>query len=463
MASRFASAGSMYQGDTVDGPAVAEYVKVLQTALRHRPCKQRLESAAQAHQGRDTTSTERTSCKHVPHAERRRAPRRRRLDADDDDRPHERRHRGRADHRDLGRDPAAALEHRRVRSAREDPPARALLPSSSSRRGASSRSPPNEALVASARKTLQAVPVAKRYYDLFVNSLIDEKYDEGGEDTRANRKFPPITLGDLFADRPDVLKVLTSQQLPEGRSAGRRSRARTPRRATTSVVRERQGGRRPARARAVGRAADARGEGRPRPDQPAAPRRGLRRSGTSRSGPTGCATSPSSPPAHGEGGHRALRHARAEPEWPYLRILRAVEDHTQWKDRHKAALENEELHRELKRRINTEARDARRRACASTSTSTAIGERTSNVPGAFKITTEFGIPPPSATGDSPLDKYLSKLDALRGQLTEGGGRAGPQPRSAPRLRPPRRRDEAGAGPAPAARRQGAARAHRPCS
>ena len=27
---------------------------------------------------------------------------------------------------------------------------------------------------------------------------------------RANRKYPPVTLGDMFADRPDVLKVVTS-------------------------------------------------------------------------------------------------------------------------------------------------------------------------------------------------------------------------------------------------------------
>src|SRR5262249_47378397 len=43
------------------------------------------------------------------------------------------------------------------------------------------------------------------------------------------------------------------------------------------------------------------------------------------------------------------------PEWPYLRILRALEDHTQWKDKNKEVFENEEIQRELKRRINEKA------------------------------------------------------------------------------------------------------------
>src|SRR5271165_6683685 len=72
--------------------------------------------------------------------------------------------------------------------------------------------PRNDKLVADAQATLMHVPVAKRYYDLFVNSLIDERYDESGEDVRANRKYPPITLGDMFADRQDVLKIIKSSQ-----------------------------------------------------------------------------------------------------------------------------------------------------------------------------------------------------------------------------------------------------------
>jgi type VI secretion system protein ImpL len=54
-----------------------------------------------------------------------------------------------------------------------------------------------------------------------------------------------------------------------------------------------------------------------------------------------------------------------------------------------------------------------------------IGERTSNVPGAFKRTTEFGILPTGASGEPPLDKYLSKIELLRGQLQKEEDTRGP--------------------------------------
>src|SRR5581483_1857185 len=46
--------------------------------------------------------------------------------------------------------------------------------------------------------------------EMFVNSLIDDKYDEAGDNSRENKKYPPFTLGDMFGDRPDVTKVVTS-------------------------------------------------------------------------------------------------------------------------------------------------------------------------------------------------------------------------------------------------------------
>jgi type VI secretion system protein ImpL len=70
----------------------------------------------------------------------------------------------------------------------------------------------NAELVERVRKTLQSVRPEKRYYDMFVNSLIDERYDETADDTRENRKFPPLNLQEVFADRPDVMKVLGSKR-----------------------------------------------------------------------------------------------------------------------------------------------------------------------------------------------------------------------------------------------------------
>jgi type VI secretion system protein ImpL len=73
-------------------------------------------------------------------------------------------------------------------------------------------------LVNKVRETLKAVPVQERYYELFINSLNDERYDEAGEDTFKNRKYPPLTLPDVFLDKPDALKFITSaRHKKEGR------------------------------------------------------------------------------------------------------------------------------------------------------------------------------------------------------------------------------------------------------
>ena len=57
------------------------------------------------------------------------------------------------------------------------------------------------------------MPVAKRYCtSLFVNSLIDEKYVEGGDDVRSNKMYPPQSLQDVFTEKlVDILKYVTSK------------------------------------------------------------------------------------------------------------------------------------------------------------------------------------------------------------------------------------------------------------
>ena len=62
-------------------------------------------------------------------------------------------------------------------------------------------------LIAAARKTLTSVPVQKRYYDLFVNSLIEETY--GDNETKI---YPPLSLGEIFAGRQNVLDKVSSAQ-----------------------------------------------------------------------------------------------------------------------------------------------------------------------------------------------------------------------------------------------------------
>ncbi|MFO0613071.1 MAG: type VI secretion system membrane subunit TssM [Polyangiaceae bacterium] len=64
--------------------------------------------------------------------------------------------------------------------------------------------PRNEQLVEEARRTLQKIPLRARYYAMFVEGLIEEKYDESGDESYENLVFPPVTLGRIFKNRPIV-------------------------------------------------------------------------------------------------------------------------------------------------------------------------------------------------------------------------------------------------------------------
>lgn len=63
----------------------------------------------------------------------------------------------------------------------------------------------NMNLVDNARSALQKMPVQDRYHAIFVDSLVDERYDEDGDDSSINRRYPPIDIAEIFADRPEVL------------------------------------------------------------------------------------------------------------------------------------------------------------------------------------------------------------------------------------------------------------------
>ncbi|MBL9024564.1 MAG: type VI secretion system membrane subunit TssM [Myxococcales bacterium] len=70
-------------------------------------------------------------------------------------------------------------------------------------------------LIERVRAALQKVPIPQRYYDMFVNSLIDERIDEAGDKTIDNLVFPPKQLPLLFPDRTEVLKYFESRKYRE--------------------------------------------------------------------------------------------------------------------------------------------------------------------------------------------------------------------------------------------------------
>ncbi|HTJ82774.1 MAG TPA: ImcF-related family protein, partial [Polyangiaceae bacterium] len=67
-------------------------------------------------------------------------------------------------------------------------------------------------LVKQVRDALQSISVQQRYYEMFVNSLNDERIDESGDPTIDNMVFPPIQLPRLFPDRQEVLKYFKSNR-----------------------------------------------------------------------------------------------------------------------------------------------------------------------------------------------------------------------------------------------------------
>ncbi|MEM9694861.1 MAG: type VI secretion system membrane subunit TssM, partial [Myxococcota bacterium] len=66
-------------------------------------------------------------------------------------------------------------------------------------------------LVQKVRRNLQSIQTSRRYYDRFVTVLIDQKLDESGPNTRENLRYPPVTLNELYKDRPEVLTILNSR------------------------------------------------------------------------------------------------------------------------------------------------------------------------------------------------------------------------------------------------------------
>ena len=281
--------------------------------------------------------------------------------------------------------------------------------------------PVNDKLVADVQKKLTSVPVSRRYYALFVNALIDEKYDEGGDDTRQNHKYPSYTLGDIFADRDDVLNVLKSKSKEGKDKRWKEVEGPYTEKGHYRVLRNLKEGlgllEREQWVVPLGR--DEKG------DQVAA---NLLRLGQDYDG------------RYVEEWKDFLRDIQVQtpatvaeaiklyatlvrPEPAYMRILRRVEDHTQWKVA-SSVLENEEVNMQLKRRINAQLSSATNGLRFDIDVRK-IGKEDSQVPRTFKPLVDF-----ATSANPPLNSYLSWLEDLEHKLEKEqdakGGNADPR-------------------------------------
>ncbi|MFO0758539.1 MAG: type VI secretion system membrane subunit TssM [Byssovorax sp.] len=269
---------------------------------------------------------------------------------------------------------------------------------------------PDPALVEATRKTLQSVPVNTRYYNLFVNALIEETYLD--KDTKV---YPPLSLGELFAGRQEVLKWLSSARYQkeklwkqvEGPYTERGHYAVVKNVTDAAGLLEREQWVVP-----LG------------PDETAdrIPVNLKRLADEYDQGYVAAWTdflldiTVKSPATVKEA--IELYTVLATAEFPYSRILRQLEEHTQW-NKPPGVIENE-LKKQGNERIQRQiqAKTGFRPGTIPVDLKK-MGEHVSIVPTTFKRTVEFAIPPAGGTGpstDIPLAKYIARIEALRGEL-----------------------------------------------
>ncbi len=265
----------------------------------------------------------------------------------------------------------------------------------------------NDQIVRVARKTLAEVPPNQRYYALFVDALEYELWDPAGERIPGNMQFAPLTLDDMFADRTEALRWIRSRhkQTDKKRYAVRGPFTDWGHWAVLTnlahadklladeawVVPLTDDDRGTRLANHMKRLADdyeqryiAAWEGFVldlEVHKPANLREAVE-----------------------------MYDELQRPERPFLRILRRLEDHTQW-SRPFAALENEKMKNVIDRKAG---HYFKRRGLNVDVDVNKIAGRAARVPGHFKRTVAFGVPKKGdALNETPLSGYFDDLDALR--------------------------------------------------
>lgn len=293
--------------------------------------------------------------------------------------------------------------------------------------------PLKENYVDRAQDILRRIGPSKRFYEKFVTALIDQKYDETGPSTFENLRYPPISLDELFVDRPEVLTQIRSRrndregkyQQVEGPYTGKgheqvlaslkdgvneleREKWVVP----LSREEKQQGQKLERELERVRQQYDA---------EYIAQWKAFFRD-----------LDVAIP--------RTNRDAIAEykvlstPDWPYQRLLAELADNTQFEDPQKSgaagALQQrggvvDQLRFRVKRRL--EGRTRMRLDGVLPGDAGADGERFDPVPWEFKSMVEFGVPeeppapveggtPPPQPDDPELVNYIANLEALAGEM-----------------------------------------------
>lgn len=277
--------------------------------------------------------------------------------------------------------------------------------------------PADVSLVNKVRETLKAVPVQERYYELFINSLNDERYDEAGEDSIKNRKYPPLILPDIYLDRQDALKFITSaKQKKDGRykevegpytekghyvvvlNVANAAGLLESEQWVIPLGPEEQGDRIPINLKRLSEDYDQR---------------------YIEQWTDFLADITINPPATVKEAID-LYSTLVRAPWPYLQILRHVDDNTQWKKSKKGepGLNKEEANRMLNQKLQQRFAQATGGLRIKTDVDvTKLGERPSTVPPTFAKLVSFSQSDTKANQgvitDTPLQAYVNILTELR--------------------------------------------------
>ncbi|TKD07394.1 type VI secretion system membrane subunit TssM [Polyangium fumosum] len=279
--------------------------------------------------------------------------------------------------------------------------------------------PADKALVENVRKTLQSVPVQDRYYELFVNSLNDERYDEAGDDRKENRKYPPLSLADLFVDRPNATKFIQSARYQKDKRFKDVEGPYTDKGHYIVVLNV------------------ANAEALLLSEQwvaPLGPDEAIDKIPTNlkrlsedydqryiEQWSDFLADITITPPSTVKEA-LDLYNILLNTPYPYLQILRAVEDHTQWKKYKKGdgpSVNKDELNKMFNTKLQQQFSQKTGGLRITTNVDvTKMGERPSTVPPSFAALISFGVPPENTRPgqpitDTPLQKYLDSITELR--------------------------------------------------
>jgi type VI secretion system protein ImpL len=292
-------------------------------------------------------------------------------------------------------------------------------------------------LVERVRDDMRKVGSNQVYYDRFVTALIDRKIDPSGPDTSDNKQFPPITLGEVFADRSDALDKIHSYQKQHTKS-GKFFEVRGPFtfRGHVEVLASLEGG-----------AAIIQREKWVIPlsgDEATLGPKVKRDLDRVRQDYDNAYIQEwinffkdlevESPTTNRDSiiEYKAL----STPEWPYQRLLRVLADNTQFDEADDDTLDAvaggdagviEQLKLKAQRKLQGKTRmNVNNLVRAGQADSVSPGERPDPIPLKFKSMVRFGSPPPQkkpAEGEPPppplpvpLGEYISKLQGLAGEM-----------------------------------------------